>query len=174
MSIVIDFSALLLLYVCVLFPKWRRTGRECLLVHTLFYIYLSLVLYVTLMPIITSLPFFFNHPYTPMNLAPFIDVTAGRGDSIKQVVLNIIMTVPFGYLFPLTRRKEASFAKTVFYCFLMSFSIELLQPLINGIRASDITDIITNVLGGIIGYGLYRIFQPISDWLLTYVNKTSK
>ena len=31
-------------------------------------------------------------------------------------------------------------------------SIELLQPLISGARSSDITDVITNTVGGILGY----------------------
>ncbi len=42
------------------------------------------VLYFTLMPIITSLPFIFNHPYTSMNLDPFIDVLNGRGDFMRH------------------------------------------------------------------------------------------
>lgn len=160
----IDFAALAILYCFVFFRRWRRRGCDVLLVNTLLYVYLSFVLYFTLMPVITSLPFIFNHPYTPMNLVPFIDVTAGRGDFVRQVVLNVIMTMPFGFLFPLTRRRTAQFGRTVWLCFLMSLGIELLQPLINGVRSSDITDIITNVTGGVLGYGLYLLFRPIAFW----------
>ena len=135
-----------------------------LLVNTLLYVYLSLVLYVTLMPVIVSLPFLFNHPYSPMNLIPFVDVLAGRGDFLRQVLLNVIMTMPFGFLFPLTRGKRAKFGITVFFCFLMSLGIELLQPFFD--RNSDITDLITNVIGGVLGYGLYVIFKPITFWVL--------
>ena len=60
------------------------------------YVYLSFVLYFTLMPIIVKLPFILNHPYTPMNMVPFVDVLLGRGDFFRQVVLNVIMTIPFG------------------------------------------------------------------------------
>jgi len=94
-----------------------------------------------------------------MNLTPFIDVSLGRGDFLRQVFLNIIMTLPFGFLFPLIRNKRAKFGVTVFFCFLMSLSIELLQPFFD--RTSDITDLITNVIGGALGYGLYVIFKPI-------------
>ena len=52
----IDFGALALLYVRVLFRKWRSRGKDVLLVNTLMYVYLSFVLYFTLMPVITSLP----------------------------------------------------------------------------------------------------------------------
>lgn len=169
MKYAIDFTALALLYVFVFFKKWKIKGKDILLVNSLLYLYLSFVLYFTLMPVITSIPFVLNHPYTPMNLVPFIDVLMGRGDFLRQVVLNIIMTMPFGFLFPLTQRKNARFFKTVFFCFLMSLGIELLQPLINGFRSSDITDLITNVIGGILGYGFYMIFKPVTAWILKHL-----
>lgn len=103
-----------------------------------------------------------------MNLVPFIDVLNGRGDFIRQVVLNVIMTIPFGFLLPLVK-KNVKLLKIVFYTFLLSLSIELLQPLINGIRSSDITDLITNVIGGIIGYIIYLIFKPLTSKILNYL-----
>ena len=160
----IDFAVLVLLYAFVFFGKWRAQGRDRLLVKTLMYAYLSLVLYFTMMPVVVSIPFMLNHPYEPMNLVPFIDVSLGRGDFFRQVFLNVIMTLPFGFLFPLTRNKRASFGVTVFFCFLMSLSIELLQPFFD--RSSDITDLITNVTGGALGYGLYVVFKPVSFWVL--------
>lgn len=169
MKYLIDFTALVLLYVFIFFNKWKAKGKDILLVNTLMYIYLSFVLYFTLMPIIASIPFILNHPYTPMNLVPFIDVLMGRGDFLRQVILNIIMTIPFGFLFPLIQNRTAKFSKTVFFCFIMSLSIEILQPLINGFRTSDITDLITNVIGGMIGYGLYIIFKPVTFWILDYL-----
>lgn len=161
---IIDFTALMLLYAFVFFRKWRPQGKDVLLVNTLMYAYLSLVLFFTMMPVIASIPFMLDHPYTPMNLVPFIDVSLGRGDFFRQVVLNVIMTLPFGFLFPLTRDKRAKLCVTVFFCFLMSLGIELLQPFFG--RTSDITDLITNLIGGVLGYGLYAIFKPITFWVL--------
>ncbi len=162
----IDFTALTLLYAFVFFGRWKSKGKDVLLANTLMYIYLSFVLYFTLMPVITSIPFVLNHPYTPMNLVPFIDVSKGRGDFVRQIVLNIIMTIPFGFLFPLIGNRTAKFGRTVFFCFLMSLGIEILQPLINGFRSSDITDLITNVTGGVLGYGFYTMFKPVTFWIL--------
>lgn len=156
-----------LLYGLVLFKRWRGKGKGVLLVNTLMYLYLSLVLYFTMMPVITSIPFVFNHRYVPMNLVPFIDVSMGRGDFFRQVVLNIIMTMPFGFLFPLTKKGDGKFGKTVLSCFLMSLGIELLQPFFN--RSSDITDLITNVAGGVLGYVLYMIFRPVTFWILDHL-----
>lgn len=104
-----------------------------------------------------------------MNLVPFIDVAAGRGDFFRQVVLNIIMTIPFGFLFPLTRNRTAEFSRTLLFCFLMSLGIELLQPLVNGFRFSDNTDLITNVIGGMLGYVFYIIFKPVTFCILDHL-----
>ena len=163
----IDFTVLVLLYAFVFFRKWRTRGRASLLVNTLMYAYLSLVLYFTMMPVVASIPFMLNHPYKPMNLIPFIDVSLRRGDFFRQVLLNIIMTLPFGFLFPLTRGGRGKFVVTVFFCFLVSLGIELLQPFFD--RSSDITDLITNVIGGALGYGLYAIFKPVIFWGLKHL-----
>lgn len=174
MEYLIDFTALALLYAFIFFKKWKIKGKDILLVNTLMYLYLSFVLYFTLMPIITSIPFVLNHPYVPMNMVPFIDVLAGRGDFLRQVVLNIIMTIPFGFLFPLTQNRTAKFSKTVLFCFLMSLGIEMLQPLISGFRSSDITDLITNVIGGMLGYAFYVVFKPVTFWILKHLKTGNK
>ena len=169
MKVLVDFVVLIIIYFWKFYKKWKKKGRDVLLVNTLMYIYLSFVLYFTLMPIIVSLPFIFNHPYDSMNLVPFIDVLKGRGDFIRQVGLNVIMTIPFGFLMPLVK-KEIRPLKVVFYTFLLSLGIELLQPLINGFRSADITDLITNVIGGIIGYIVYLIFKPLTTKTLNYIS----
>lgn len=171
MKYLIDFTALVLLYAIVFFRKWKLKGKDVLLVNTLMYVYLSFVLYFTLMPVITSLPFILNHPYKRMNMVPFVDVLTGRGDFIRQILLNIIMMIPFGFLFPITQNPAVGFCRTVFFCFFICLSIELLQPLINGFRSADITDLITNVTGGMIGYVLYIAFSPITSWVLARLRK---
>lgn len=171
MKYLVDFTALVLLYAFVFFRRWKQKGRDILFINTLMYVYLSFVLYFTLMPVITSLPFILNHPYKPMNMVPFVDVLKGRGDFIRQILLNVIMMVPFGFLFPMTRTPAAGFGRTVFCCFLTSLGIELLQPLINGFRSADITDLITNTTGGMVGYVLYLALRPVTSWVLARLRK---
>lgn len=65
MSVVIDFVILALVYAFLFYKNWKAKGRDKLMVNTLMYIYLAFVLYFTLMPIVTSLPFIFNHDYIP-------------------------------------------------------------------------------------------------------------
>lgn len=166
-----DFIVLFILYIFIFYRRWKLKGKDVLFINTIMYIYLSFVLYFTLMPIIASLPFIFNHSYVSMNLVPFIDVSDGKGDFVRQVVLNIIMTIPFGFLLPLIKNQKINLIKIVLYTFLLSLSIELLQPLINDFRSSDITDLITNILGGIIGYILYIIFKPLTTKILSYIKE---
>lgn len=153
----LDLAALALLYVGFLCPRWKSRGRLVLAINTLFFLYLSGVLLVTLMPVLTSLPFCLHHPYIPMHMTPFEDAIKGYGDFVRQIVLNVIMTVPFGVLYPLCRRtsgKQCGLLRCLLATMALSLSIELLQPFLNGARSADITDVITNTAGGLLGYGL--------------------
>ena len=116
-----DFIVLFFIYIFMFYRKWKVQGKDVLFINTIMYIYLSFVLYLTLMPILVSLPFIFNHPYELMNLVPFVDVTNGRGDFIRQVVLNIVMTIPFGFLLPLVREKKDKFIERYFLYFSIKF-----------------------------------------------------
>ena len=164
----VDFIVLAIIYLFIFYRKWKAEGKDILFINTLMYIYLSFVLCFTFMPVITSLPFVFNHSYVPMNLVPFIDVSYGRGDFIRQIVLNVIMTIPFGLLLPLIKSKT-SLIKIMLYTFLLSLGIEILQPLVSDFRSSDITDLITNVFGGVLGYILYFLFRPLTAKILCYI-----
>ena len=62
---IFDFIVLFLIYIFVFYRKWKVQGKDVLFINTIMYIYLSFVLYFTLMPILVSLPFIFNHPYDP-------------------------------------------------------------------------------------------------------------
>lgn len=175
MKKLVDFIVLILIYFFVFYKKWKKNGKYTLLINTVMYVYLSFVLYFTLMPIVTSLISKINHhyQYKPMNLVPFIDVLNGRGDFVRQIGLNIIMTIPFGFLLPLVKKENDKLHKVIFYTFLLSLSIELIQPFI-GARSSDITDIITNTIGGIIGYIIYLLFKPIIIKILNYIENRDR
>lgn len=172
MKKIIDFVILTILYIFIFYKKWKKLGKDVLFINTTMYIYLSFVLYFTLMPIVTSILVTFHYPYKQMNLVPFIDVLYGRGDFIRQIVLNVIMTIPFGFLLPLVKKEKNKLFSVIIYTFLLSLSLEILQLLIKSGRSSDITDIITNVVGGIIGYIMYLIFKPLTIKVINYIKNT--
>ena len=156
MKELLDFIILAILYIFIFYKRWKVKGKDVLFINTIMYIYLSFVLYFTLMPIIASLPFIFNHSYVPMNLVPFIDVSDGKGDFIRQVVLNIIMTIPFGFIL----RKEFPLKNTILISVAIIFGIENLQLLINFLTlyvqyVYDFGDIIIHLISICIGILIY-------------------
>lgn len=165
----VDFIVLFADYLVIYNKKLKEKKPSDRLVCTLMYIYLTFVLFFTLMPIITSIPFIFDHPYYPMNLIPFIDVIKGRDLAVPHAFLNVIMLFPFGMMLPVIDKKN-DLKRVILYTVLVSIAIELIQPLLNEVRASDITDIITNTLGGIVGYTLYRIFKPTIEKILDLID----
>jgi glycopeptide antibiotics resistance protein len=167
----IDIIALIIIYMVFFYRKWKERGKDKLLVNTLLYLYFISVLYVTLMPIIASLPYIVNHPYRFLHIQPFGDLISGRGDAVRQVLLNIIMMMPFGFLIPIVKKQKLFVC--VFKTFLFSLGIELLQPLLHGTRSSDITDLITNTIGGMIGYLLYLVFKPLVTMILKRLTPTN-
>ena len=152
LRIVPDIVILGLMYGYYFYKRWKND--EMLILKSILYLYFCGVILVTLMPVVVNLPFVFNHPYVGMSMKPFEDLIMARGDYILQIVLNIIMMIPFGALYPLIYK--ASFHKTVWKAFQISLCIELVQPFISSARSADITDVINNVLGAVLGYTVYK------------------
>ena len=105
-KILIDLAVLAAVYGIWLLPKWRPLGKRPLLVYTLMYGCLAGIVRFTLMPVLTALPYCFDHPYIPMHMAPFEDVIHRHGDYVRQIVLNVVLFLPFGVLQP---RQAAAF-----------------------------------------------------------------
>ncbi|WP_281814443.1 VanZ family protein [Vallitalea longa] len=158
----IDLLALAIIYFRFFYGKWKIDGKDKLIINTTMYIYISFVLYFTLMPVIVSIPSIFNHRYVVMNMNLLEDYFAGRGDTVRQILLNIIMMVPFGFLLPIIKKRNLWFC--ILWTFLFSLGIEILQPLF--VRSGDITDLVTNTIGGILGYVVYSLFKPIIERII--------
>lgn len=174
MTILLDFFLLIILYFSKFYKKWHSKGKKELFFKTTLYIYLSFVLYFTLMPILFKIPHLIYHHYPyKINFVPFIDVSRTQGDFVRQILLNILMTIPFGFLLPLVMKKRATLFKIIIATALLSISIELLQPL-TGARISDITDVITNTIGGILGYLLYLTLKPFILKIIKYIEKKNE
>ena len=81
--------------------------------------------------------------------------------SFTEIIQNVLAFIPFGILISVLRDKE-TFIKKIIPIVLTSLLFEVLQ-FIFGIGASDITDVINNSLGGIIGiaiaFGISKIFK---------------
>ena len=164
MQLLIYVALAVAVYGLLFFPRWRkkrnrwRKSRMRLVLYTLFYAYLCAVIYLTLLPFRPSWVIDISvGEYA--NLIPFRDLKMGYGGALKDIVLNVIMTVPFGIFYPYVFR--SGLAVTTAVGFLSSVCIESLQLTEaffgSSYHAFDMTDIITNTAGAILGYIIYRI-----------------
>ena len=78
----------------------------------------------------------------------------------RNIILNIMMFVPFGFLLPLVSKKFQVFWKTYLAGFLFTFLIEMTQLLFN-LGICELDDFMNNTVGAMIGYGFYRLFMFI-------------
>ncbi len=162
---IVDFIALIIIYFLLFYKRWKKKERINFVVKTLFYIYLSVLLFLTLMPILTSLPHL-SLSSGGMYMLPFDDLLKSRGPAELQIFLNVLLFVPFGFFLSLI--KKPNIFKITMITLLTSLSIELIQPLLNSYRISDVTDVITNTLGGITGFLLFLLLRPFLKKLILW------
>ena len=105
-----------------------------------------------------------------VNLVPFKEITRYKFMSnlfIYNVVGNIILFIPFGF-FVSRYCKLKNFVYILFMSGIISFIIERVQLRIG--RSFDIDDIILNVIGGIIGYFIYKGLVKIKKHLPKFLD----
>ena len=158
-SFIADFVFAAVIYLILLFTLWKNKGVKKIVVNSIMYFYIVAVFMVTIMPVIENIKYIGTFEYRFMRLVPFDDYNCGRVAAFKQLVLNTLMFIPFGFLLPLVRKHNLLTVTLLSVAF--SVFIEVFQPFISAVRYSDITDVITNTLGGIIGYLLYLLIKKL-------------
>jgi glycopeptide antibiotics resistance protein len=123
----------------------------------------------TLMPFFIPIPGGNNLFLQSMNLVPYRDVIKGIDGAIREAILNIIMLMPFGFLLPIVSKRNI--AAIALFLFIFSISIELMQLLYvwsagPTSRSFDVTDLINNTIGGMVGYLIFLVFRPFIHKLL--------
>lgn len=105
------------------------------------------------------------------NLTPFKEIFRYELMSsafIKQVLGNIVLFVPLGYFVSYYCKIKGIVGITI-VSLLSSVTIEIVQHFIG--RSVDIDDVILNVVGGIIGFLLYKLFKSINEKLPNFMKK---
>ena len=81
-------------------------------------------------------------------------------DMVWNTVGNMAMMIPSGIVLPIVYKELDSFWKVVGAGALLSLCIEILQlPFAS--RATDVDDLILNVLGVAVGYGIYSAVKRL-------------
>ena len=105
------------------------------------------------------------------NFIPFKEIMRYNITSrlfFKNVLGNMIMFLPFGFFVSYYLKSE-KLTLPLFLILIASISIEVVQLLIG--RVFDVDDIILNILGGLLGYGIYYILRRIGEHLPNFVRK---
>ena len=77
---------------------------------------------------------------------------------IMNLVGNIVIFMPFGFLLPAMHRSLRRFWRVTLFSFELSLAVELLQ-LVTKVGSCDVDDMLLNTVGGMFGYMVYAIFQ---------------
>jgi glycopeptide antibiotics resistance protein len=92
-----------------------------------------------------------------LNLIPFAGFPHGSSGMIE----NIIIFIPLGILLSVNFKRTNLWQKLV-YVLLLSLAVEVTQYAL-AIGITDVTDVITNTLGGFLGLMLYRFSNTHAD-----------
>ena len=121
-------------------------------------VYLLILIWILLFKMSFSLEELYRS--RSINLIPFAQSTIVNGRiHISEIINNVIVFVPVG-IYASMLIKDESIIKQVSLAFWVSLSIEVLQFIL-AVGASDITDLIGNTMGGVIGIGVFYLFTMV-------------
>lgn len=128
------------------------------LTKILFAVYFFILIWILLFKMSFSLEEIYGD--RSINLIPLSGSVIANGKIyFKEIINNIIVFVPLG-IYTCMLNQNCSFIKKVSVSFFVSLLIEVCQYIL-AIGATDITDILGNTLGGIIGIGIFYIFSKL-------------
>jgi len=125
-----------------------------------FVFYIIFILWNIVFKYVSPLELFSSNRYCSrtLNLIPFYDIFNGNYNRL-DIFGNIILFIPLGIYINMVG-KNLKVSKNIYKIIIISLIFEVSQYIF-GIGASDITDIITNTIGGVIGIGIYVAIKKI-------------
>lgn len=131
----------------------RDNHKTNKLTNVLFIIYLIALFWIIVLKF--NVPFSYMGNMRSINLIPFSEplILNGKID-FGEIILNVLIFVPLG-IYAGILFKRWIIGKKLFLFFLVSLICEGFQFIL-AVGAFDITDIINNTLGGIIGLMIYK------------------
>ena len=163
MIIEILISMFLLIPVFSVLYKTRFHNIKKTILYFVFATYLAAVYLFVGMPTLQFMRFELS-----LTLTPFLPMIA----DFKNTILNIILFIPLGIMLPFLWKKYDTLRETLFFGFLMSLAIELLQILTY--RATDINDLIANTIGAVLGYFVFRIISCIIPPITKFASRKNE
>ena len=142
-----------------------KDNKQYNLTRILFAVYTLILAWILLFKMSFSIDELYKN--RSINIIPFMGsvIVNGKIDT-SEIINNIIVFIPVG-IYVCMLKKDWSILKKISVGFFISLGIEVLQFVL-AIGATDITDLIGNTLGGIIGIGVFYLFSKV------FKNKTNK
>ncbi len=141
--------------------------RICFLIKTkqkiVLYKELSMLIFgVYILTLFQVVTFQDDVSWSSNNFIPFREIMRYNITSrlfIKNVLGNMIMFLPFGFFTSYFLRVE-KIHLPIILILIASISIEIVQMIIG--RVFDVDDILLNIIGGILGFFVYKMFRLFS------------
>ena len=122
-------------------------------------VYLLVVLWLVLFKFSSDpLAVLSSYQTRSLNLIPFAGISSAH---LNEAVYNFVVFIPLGLLLGVNLKKT-EFGRKLAYICMLSFAIEIVQ-FVFAIGRTDITDVITNTLGGLLGLAVYEAGKKHSD-----------
>ena len=152
----IAISAILYLPISFILKK-KGIGFITTLSYLLCFWSFFIVIFTTI--ILFNLPFRLEPERSILNFQPLSWLWEGDIEQrlLSEIVPNIMIFIPLGFFIPIVFNRMRKLFKTALVIFFVTLSIEFFQYFIG--RSSDIDDLFANLLGGIIGYGLFKVLK---------------
>ncbi len=173
-EIYLVITSILAVIVWTIIALKRKISYDKILIVVIFIFYMTALIGATLFPIVYDHSFMKSKDVIEhrLKLIPFevIIETLNRNspfNAVVQILGNIIMTLPFGFLLPMIIRFKKKYTYII-TAFLMPVCIEATQ-LVLGLslgtlyRTADIDDVILNSTGIFIGYAVYKLFFYLKE-----------
>ncbi len=141
-----------------------KDNRQHNLTKILFAVYFLILVWILLF----KMSFSFDELYRnrSINIIPFMGSVILNGRIYtSEIINNILVFIPVG-VYICMLKEDWSILKKISVGFFISLGIEVLQFVL-AIGSTDITDLIGNTLGGIIGIGVFYLFSKV------FKNKTN-
>lgn len=131
-------------------------SRNQRMTEGLFLIYFLLLIWIIVFKMEFSI--FDINELQSLNLDPYSAPARINGEIVyEEIIFNVLAFLPFGLYLEILVKHWKIYQK-VFVFLLVSVSFEIVQYIF-AIGASDITDVINNVLGGILGILLFKLLN---------------
>lgn len=110
------------------------------------------------------------------NFVPFSTISNAFSDGITYFALqvggNLMLLVPFGLLLPVLFPRFRGLRRSLEAIVFAAFSIEIAQYVVSAAigytyRQADVDDLMLNVAGGLMGFGVYRLLSLMAARLST-------